>query len=94
MKLVITHIKVEYSRESQYILLDFGALALERLKYNFASASQTSELLSQNFASAVNVLHAQSRIALHTEFYEGKKSLFEAKDVADKGGWSRSPSAA
>jgi hypothetical protein len=49
--------------------------------------------LSQDFALAVNVLHAQSRIALHTEFYEGKKNLFEAKDVVDKVGWSGSPSA-
>jgi hypothetical protein len=93
LKLAIALFKVEYSRESQYILPGFAAVALEPLRYNVASAQQTSELLSQDFASAVNVLHAQSRIALHIEFYEGKKNLFEGKDAVDKVGWSGSPSA-
>jgi hypothetical protein len=93
LKRAIALFKVEYSRESQYILPGFSGVALERLRYNFESAPQTSVPLSQNFASAVNVLHAQSRIALHTEFYEGKKNLFEAKDAVDKVGWSGSPSA-
>jgi hypothetical protein len=44
--------------------------------------------LRKNLIAATNVLHNQSKSFLHKAFYERRKNLSEAKDIADRVGWN------